>query len=116
MKIFHVKNVIQKLGNGIISVVINLTCLKSKLGHDVYIISGGGEYEILLAECEVNHLLLNQERTVSNLAEATLRYFQLIQGVQPHIIHAYMMTRVALSWVLKKIDNYKLVSTVHDEF
>lgn len=33
MKIFHIPNDIQKLGNGIIDVAVYLACLQSKLGH-----------------------------------------------------------------------------------
>lgn len=116
MRILHVLNHVQKIGNGIVNVTIDLACLQAKSGYFVGVASLGGEYETLLEQYGVQHFLLDQTRTPIQLIQAAIAYQRLIREFQPDVVHAHMMTGVVLARWLKGRDNYVLVSTVHNEF
>ncbi|MEB3337771.1 MAG: glycosyltransferase family 4 protein [Leptolyngbyaceae bacterium] len=116
MRILHILNHVQEIGNGIVNVAIDLACLQAKAGHPVRVVSAGGEYKKLLAQYGVKHLELNQQRTPRNLLQAIRRYQRIIQDFQPDIVHVHMMTGVVLAWLCKFQFSYALVATVHNEF
>ncbi|ARV57695.1 glycosyltransferase [Nostocales cyanobacterium HT-58-2] len=116
MRILHILNHIQEVGNGIVNVAIDLACVQAKNGHIVGVASAGGEYETLLAKFGVKYFNLNQARTPLNIIKASWRYRSLIQEFQPDIVHAHMMTGVVLARIWKASSTYFLVSTVHNEF
>ncbi|MBD2354835.1 glycosyltransferase family 4 protein [Tolypothrix sp. FACHB-123] len=116
MRILHITNHVQKIGNGIVNVAVDLACLQAQNGHSVAVASDGGEYEALFAENGVKHFHLDQSRTPLNMLKAAWRYREIIQEFQPDIVHAHMMTGVVLAGVLKNNGEYSLVSTVHNEF
>jgi glycosyltransferase involved in cell wall biosynthesis len=116
MRILHITNHVQKIGNGIVNVAVDLACLQSKSGLDVAIASAGGEYQQLLANHGVSHFYLNQCRTPLNLIKAMWDYRKIIKSFQPDIVHVHMMTGVVLAGIFRKNREYYLVSTVHNEF
>ncbi|WP_353932806.1 glycosyltransferase family 4 protein [Okeanomitos corallinicola TIOX110] len=116
MRIIHILNHIQEIGNGIVNVSVDLACLQSKSGYDVAVISSGGEYEQLLSKFGVKHYRLNQERQFINIIKAAINYRKIIQEFQPDIVHAHMMTGIVLARTLKIKNKYKVISTVHNEF
>jgi glycosyltransferase involved in cell wall biosynthesis len=116
MRILHIANHIERIGNGIVNVAIDLACMQAKYGHEIAIASAGGEYEELLEEYNVKHFYLNQGRQPINLIQAISEYRKIIYDFQPDIVHAHMMTGVVLAATLRFGCNYSLVSTVHNEF
>lgn len=116
MRILHILNHVQEIGNGIVNVAIDLACLQAKDGHAVAVASGGGEYESLLAHYGVKHFTLDQTRKPINLLNAAKHYRKFVQEFQPHIVHAHMMTGIVLASFLRDGTGYSLVSTVHNEF
>lgn len=116
MRVLHILNDIRKIGNGIVNVAIDLACLQAQAGYEVSVISGGGEYETLLAQYQVKHFQLNQTRTWHNLARAASQYRAIVRQVQPDIVHAHMMTGAVLARALRLWSQYGLVTTVHNEF
>ncbi|WP_017316819.1 glycosyltransferase family 4 protein [Mastigocladopsis repens] len=116
MRVLHILNHVQEIGNGIVNVAVDLACLQAKNGHDVGVASAGGEYEALLASYGVKHFTLNQKRTPINLINAAWRYRAIVKEFQPDIVHVHMMTGVVLARLLKASSVYALVSTVHNEF
>jgi glycosyltransferase involved in cell wall biosynthesis len=114
MRIIHILNHVQEIGNGIVNVAVDLACLQGKTGHEVAVVSAGGEYEALLADCGVKHYQLNQSRKPISIMKAGVRYRAIAAEFQPDIVHAHMMTGIVLARILKS--NYALVSTVHNEF
>jgi glycosyltransferase involved in cell wall biosynthesis len=116
MRILHLLNHVQVIGNGIVNVAIDISCLQAKAGHQVAVASAGGEFEVLLAKYGVQHFVLNQARNPINLIKATRYYREIVREFQPDIVHAQMMTGVVLARLLKPGFNYALISTVHNEF
>jgi glycosyltransferase involved in cell wall biosynthesis len=116
MRILHITNHVQKIGNGIVNVAVDLACLQAKSGLDIAVASAGGEYEKLLADYGVEHFYLNQCRTPLNMIKAAWHYRQIIKEFQPDIVHVHMMTGAILAGILRKNQEYHLVSTVHNEF
>jgi len=75
MRILHLLNHIQNIGNGIVNVAIDLACLQSKSGHVVAIAAGQGTiaercdhetYQPLLTTYGVHYYDLNQKRKFAN--------------------------------------------------
>lgn len=116
MRILHILNHVQEIGNGIVNVAVDLACLQAKAGHEVGIASAGGEYEKLMARYGVTHFKLEQTRKPTNLLKAVAGYRAIAQEFQPDIVHAHMMTGVILARALRAGFRYSLVSTVHNEF
>ncbi|AFZ58063.1 glycosyltransferase family 4 protein [Anabaena cylindrica FACHB-243] len=116
MRIIHILNHIQEIGNGIVNVAVDLACLQAKHGNEVAIISGGGEYEKLLHRFGVRHYQIDQNRQPVNIIKAAVAYRAIVQEFKPDIVHAHMMTGLVLAHFLKFKNKYALVSTVHNEF
>lgn len=116
MRIVHILNHVQEIGNGIVNVAIDLACIQAKTGCDVAVISAGGEYEGLLAKYGVKHYRLEQKRTPIDIIKAAIAYRGIIEEFEPDIVHAHMMTGLVLARLLRYGYNYALVSTVHNEF
>ncbi|MBD6614879.1 glycosyltransferase family 4 protein [Komarekiella sp. 'clone 1'] len=116
MRIIHILNHVQKIGNGIVNVAVDLACLQAKTGNEVAVVSVGGEYEALLAVCGVKHYHLDQQRNPINIIKAAVRYQAIAAEFQPDIVHAHMMTGIVLARFLRYGHKYALVSTVHNEF
>ena len=115
MRIIHILNHVQEIGNGIVNVAVDLACLQAKSGHEVAVISAGGEYEKLLNISGVKHYQLDQTRKPISIIKAAVRYLAIAAEFQPDIVHAHMMTGVILARIFKG-HKYALVSTVHNEF
>ena len=116
MRIIHILNHVQEIGNGIVNVAVDLACLQSQAGDDVAVISAGGEYEKLLNQFGVKHYKINQNRQLINIIKAAVSYRAILQEFQPDIVHAHMMTGVVLGRALRWENRYILVATVHNEF
>jgi glycosyltransferase involved in cell wall biosynthesis len=116
MRILHILNHVQEIGNGIVNVAVDLACLQAKAGHELGVASAGGEYEELLTRYGARHFKLDQTRKPINLLKAASRYRTIVQEFQPDIVHAHMMTGVVLARILRAKTRYGLVSTVHNEF
>ena len=116
MRVLHILNHVQEIGNGIVNVTVDLACLQAKAGNEVAVASAGGEYEELMARYGVMLFKLDQTRTPINLLKAAARYRAIAQEFQPDIVHAHMMTGVVLARALRVGFGYAVVSTVHNEF
>ncbi len=116
MRIIHILNHIQEIGNGIVNVAVDIACLQAKTGHEVAVVSGGGEYETMLNFFGVKHYKLDQTRKPINIMKASVRYRAIVKEFQPDIVHAHMMTGVVIARFLRVGHKYALVSTVHNEF
>jgi glycosyltransferase involved in cell wall biosynthesis len=116
MRILHIANHVQEIGNGIVNVAVDIACLQAEDGHDVAVASAGGEYEALLTRYGVKHFELNQSNNPLHLIQAPCRYQAIAKEFAPDIVHAHMMRGVLLASFLRIGLKYALVSTVHNEF
>ena len=116
MRIIHILNDIQEIGNGIVNVAVDIACQQAQTGHQVAVVSAGGEYEKLLKDRGVKHYQLLQTRKVVNIIKASVGYQAIVREFQPDIVHAHMMTGMVLAYLFRGNNRYFLVSTVHNEF
>ena len=115
MRIVHFLNHTRR-SNGHVHVAIDLACLQARMGHDVAVISAGGDFDPLLAQYGVRHVIIDQRRRPLNLIRATLALRRAVRELKPEIIHAHMMTSAGLAFLVRPISRFKLITTVHNEF
>jgi glycosyltransferase involved in cell wall biosynthesis len=115
MRIMHFLNHTRP-NNGHVHVAVDLACVQSKMGHSVSVVSGGGAFDQLLAAYGVEHIVIDQRRSLSNLIRATYQLRSTIASTSPDVIHAHMMTSAGLAFILRRFMRFKLVTTVHNEF
>jgi glycosyltransferase involved in cell wall biosynthesis len=115
MRIMHFLNHTRP-SNGHVHVAVDLACVQSKMGHSVSVVSGGGSFDSLFAAYGVKHIVIDQRRTLPNLARAIYKFHSAVSTISPDIIHAHMMTSAGLAFMLRCFSQFKLVTTVHNEF
>jgi glycosyltransferase involved in cell wall biosynthesis len=115
MRIMHFLNHTRP-NNGHVHVAIDLACVQSKMGHSVSVVSGGGAFDRLLAAYGVEHVIIDQKRSLPNLMRAVYKLRSTIASISPDVIHTHMMTSAGLAFILRKFMRFKLVTTVHNEF
>ncbi|MBV9467749.1 MAG: glycosyltransferase family 4 protein [Abitibacteriaceae bacterium] len=116
MRILHIANHVKNCGNGIVNVLIDLACLQARAGHQVGVVSSGGEYISLLADYSVQHFTCSLSKFPLHVLSAWGRYQFIIETFQPDVVHVHMVPGLLLSWVFKRYYGYSLVATVHNEF
>ncbi|MFM0293287.1 MULTISPECIES: glycosyltransferase family 4 protein [Paraburkholderia] len=116
MKIIHLANHAQCVGNGIVNVMVDLACLQARAGHDVTVASAGGGFVALLARHGVRHVLLPQSPRPSRVASMVAGFRRLVAQVDPDVVHAHMMTGALIARVSALRRRYVLITTVHNEF
>ena len=116
MRIIHLANHADNVGNGIINVMVDLACMQRSAGHEVIVASGSGGFAELLGAHGVEYRLLRQRRRPVTIIKAARQFRALIREVEPDIVHAHMMTGAVLARVLRWNDRYRLVTTVHNSF
>lgn len=116
MRILHLLNDAQNIGNGIINVAVDLACTQARGGHAVALASGGGGYETLLAKENVRHVVLDQRRRPAVIVKAIAKLRRLVREFEPNIVHAHMVTGTVLAWLARGRAGYQLVTTVHREY
>jgi glycosyltransferase involved in cell wall biosynthesis len=116
MKILHLANHAQLIGNGIVNMMTDLACLQAQAGHDVVVASSGGEYEALYARYGVRHVYLPQSRKLGQAVAMLGGYRRLVREFRPDIVHAHMVTGTMLARFALARRHYLLFATVHNEF
>lgn len=119
MRVAHIVNHIQKCGNGVTNVVVDLACLQAKSGHNVIVVAADGEYQNLLRSHGVNYFRLEHtglKRRPIELIKVAWRYRKILREFQPDIVHAHQTSGLMLAQLFRSELGYNLVSTVHCEF
>ncbi len=116
MRILHLLNHAQDVGNGIVNAAIDLACCQAQAGFEVAIASSGGEYETLMKQHQIRHFTLPLFRSVFDVVNITNTFREITQVFSPDIVHAHMMTGVVLAKLLRGNAGYTLISTVHNEW
>jgi len=96
--------------------MVDLACTQADAGHIVAVCSAGGDFNVLLTNHGVRHYEISHERKSPALFLDAYRVSTLIRNFDPEIVHAHMMTSSLVARVLQPMHNYKLVTTVHNEF
>lgn len=96
LRIVHVLNTVRETGNGIINTAMDLAWGQARLGHEVHVVSAGGEYETRLAAWGVTHHRLDQSRRPRALLRALRAFRALLEALRPDVVHAHMVTGTLL--------------------
>ncbi len=116
MKILHLANHVQLIGNGIVNMMTDLACLQAQAGHEVVVASSGGEFEALYARHGVRHVHLPQSREPRRAPAMLAGFRRLARGFEPDIVHAHMIAGTLLARFAFVRCPYVLFATVHNEF
>jgi glycosyltransferase involved in cell wall biosynthesis len=117
MNILHLANHCDEVGNGIMNVAVDLACRQANLGHRVAFASGGGSFVPLLLTHGVPHFLIEQHwRQPSKLPRSFRELRALFRSFRADIVHAHMMTGAILAYLNKRRCDFRLVTTVHNEW
>ena len=126
MRILHLANHVDHVGNGIVNIGVDLAWYQAQRGHEVAFASGGGAFVELLARGGVRHYELSRsegpqdrpfrrKEPVSVLREAwALR--RALADFRPDVVHAHMVTGALLARAMKRGFGYTLVCSVHNEW
>jgi glycosyltransferase involved in cell wall biosynthesis len=115
MRILQLLNHTRRL-NGHVHAAVDLACAQVKLGHQVAMVSGGGDFDLLLAANNVETMHVSLERRPKQVLHATLSLYRLVRDWRAEVVHAHMMTSAVLAWPVCKLLGIPLVTTVHNEF
>jgi glycosyltransferase involved in cell wall biosynthesis len=115
MRVLQLLNHTNRL-NGHVHAAVDLACAQAKLGHDVAMASGGGDFDTLLAANKVKTLQVVHERRPAPLLKGLGQLYRLVRDWHPDVVHAHMMTSAILAWPVCKSAGIPLVTTVHNEF
>jgi glycosyltransferase involved in cell wall biosynthesis len=116
MNILHVLNHVDRVGNGIVHVAVDLACVQARAGHDVWVASKGGAYEALLARYGVRHVRVDQARRPITLWRALRALRALVRDERIEVVHAHMVTGYLLARPLRIGAPWRLVASVHNEW
>jgi glycosyltransferase involved in cell wall biosynthesis len=115
MRVIHILNHTRRL-NGHVHAAVDLACAQSRLGHTIAIASGGGDFDLLLAQNEVETMPVNHERRPATLLKGLATLHRLARGWKADLVHAHMVTSAVLAWPVCKSLGIPLITTVHNEF
>lgn len=116
MRILHVLNHVQDIGNGIVNAAIDLACCQAQAGLTVAIASSGGEYESLMKQYHIRHFTIRNPRSPLDVIKFAQVFREITQAFLPDVIHTHMITGVIFAKVLRGNAGYALISTVHNEW
>jgi glycosyltransferase involved in cell wall biosynthesis len=115
MRILQLLNHTNRL-NGHVHAAVDLACAQARLGHEVVVASGGGDFDALLATNNIPSIRVTHERRLTTLLRGIRQLRSVIREWKPDVVHAHMMTSAVLGWAVCKPAGIPLITTVHNEF
>jgi len=115
MRIVHLANHAQTIGNGTVNMMVDLACMQARMGQDIVVASSGGGFEPLLRRHGITHIPLQQSRQPWRVPSMIAGFNRLIDRFDPDIVHAHMMTGALISRFGSMRRRFALVTTVHHE-
>jgi len=115
MRILQILNHTRRL-NGHVHAALDLACAQTRLGHQVALASGGGDFDAFLAAHEIETVLVDHGRTPINLLLQMRSLYRFAREWRADVIHAHMVTSAFLAWPVCKLLRIPLITTVHNEF
>lgn len=113
-RVLHLLNSVTGYGCGIVNAALDIIAGQQRLGSDVAVCSGPGEFTTTLEQQGVPHFVLNQDRSFSNASRAFFAFRKIVQGFEPDIVHCHMVTGVALARAVRLTTKFGLVAHVHN--
>jgi glycosyltransferase involved in cell wall biosynthesis len=125
MRILHILNDVNTMGNGIVNLAVDLACAQGQLGNTVAVASGGGGYLTLLESAGIEHFPFEQclqpgplrrslFRNIRTVTGALLHFRRIIARFDPHIVHCHMVTGTIIARACRFNSRYKLVAHIHN--
>ena len=116
MRVLHLANHLDRLGNGIVNAAVDLAWYQAKGGHDVSAASSGGAFVDLLERVGVRHHPLPQREGPLTMARAAAKLHRLVAEVRPDVVHAHMVTGALLARTVRGRRRFALVCSVQNEW
>jgi len=117
LKIVHYLNHTQK-ANGHVAVAVDLACAHAALGHDVYMVSGAGDFDDVLARNGVTKVHVPDVGGFFpiRLVRMAVSLLQVMRRLRPDIVNAHMVAAALAARFVARYVGFKLVTTVHNSF
>jgi len=105
-------------GNGHVAVAVDLACEQVRDGHDVYFVSGYGDFDDLLAQHDVKVLTLGDPSGPGplRLLRMAWRLLRVVRRVKPDVINAHMVYAALAARLIQPLGRFGLVTTIHNSF
>lgn len=115
MRIVHYLNHTCR-GNGHVCVAVDLACEQVRTGHDVYMVSGFGDFDDLLTKNGVKVITTGEVSGRFRLLEMIRRLLPVLRTIRPDVVNAHMVYAALTAWVVRPLFGFRLVTTVHNSF
>jgi glycosyltransferase involved in cell wall biosynthesis len=115
MRIVHLTDTMSNTANGIVNVVVDLATTQVSQGHEVWVVSAGGDwYDLLHAHGVATAEVDFSRRTPRDLPATVRRVRSLLRRLDPDVVHSHTLTPAVLAAVAAP--RVPSVATVHNEF
>jgi glycosyltransferase involved in cell wall biosynthesis len=104
--------------NGHVAVAVDLACAQAALGHQVYLVSGRGDFDDVLVRNGVTKIDVPDARGLFPMRMLTMArsLLPVMRRIRPDIVNAHMVTAAIAARLVAWTSGYKLVTTVHNSF
>lgn len=117
MKIVHYLNHTQK-ANGHVAVAVDLACAHAAMGHDVYMVSGKGDFDDVLTRNGVTVVVVPDVSGFLpiRLLRMAKSLLPVMRSIRPDVVNSHMVAAAIAARLIAWRIGYKLVTTVHNSF
>lgn len=115
MRIIHVLKHSRR-ANGSVHVAVDLACAQADAGHTVFVATGRGSYDELLATHGVRVVRLPEPSGVWAALRTTVALFRASRRIRPDVLHAHMMSAAVIAFPVAQAVRAALVTTMHNSF
>jgi glycosyltransferase involved in cell wall biosynthesis len=103
-------------GNGHVAVAVDLACEQVEAGHDVYVVSGRGDFDDFLRARGVKVITLGDPTGPLRLPAMALRFLRFARRTKPDVVNAHMVYAALAARLVRPLVGYGLVTTIHNSF
>lgn len=103
-------------GNGHVAVAVDLACEQVRDGHDVYFVSGYGDFDEMLTAHGVKTLTIGHPSGALRLPIMAWRLLRAIRRIKPDVINAHMVYAALAARMIQPLLGFKLITTIHNSF
>jgi glycosyltransferase involved in cell wall biosynthesis len=113
-RVLHLLNSVTGWGCGIVNAALDIVAGQQRLGCEVGVCSGAGEFTDTLERHGIPYFALNQDRSFSNLPRAFSSFRRIVRDFEPDIVHCHMVTGVMLARAVRITTRFGLVAHIHN--